>query len=527
MSSKSPSNNSQSNNPAPGLRLHVEERTPEPQIADSEALAGLCDAFQLATGWELAVERSPLGCGEAWSMELDGNDGERARLVLRPGAEVDSSGTPVLPITEIRPLARALAELIKENARLRRGLWQREAELAAGVPITARRDEEQHLATRLQAVLRAGAEAVACQAAGLYLLDDATSELKLRAGFGLPDERLLAPPRPLKGAIADLEALTGHAIVLEDTSLLPHWRCPEDYPAAVCVPVSSPSVPLGTLWVFCEEERDFSPQETNLLEIIAGRLAADLEREMLLSAGQAATEQDKQLAAGAAWLGDRLPSVTPDLDNYTIAGWTKLAAHVGGGFHDWTVQNDGRLALTIGDAAGSPLVASLTAASVRALASAHAGYGNGPGALLTKINESLASISPGSERASLAYALLDPASGAMELSLAGPAAALIIGCDNRVVTTSDAPRLGELAEFCYAQDAARLLPGDVLVLLSSGLLEAVDPAGLRIGEMALLSFLTRNQSDSAEGLIARLKRLLEHPRQVARDMAAVIVKRRL
>src|SRR6185503_3808708 len=193
-----------------------------------------------------------------------------------------------------RRLALAMGNLLGEMNRLKRALWEREAELAAGVPVAKRTDNEPHLAERLESVLQGGTQAVGCQAAGLYLLDEATSELKLRAAWGLPNERLLAPARPLRGSVADLEALVGHAVVLEDTSLLPHWRCPEDYPAAVCVPVSSPTVPLGTLWIFSERSRDFSPQETNLIEIIAGRLAADLEREMLLASGAGAKRNEQQ-----------------------------------------------------------------------------------------------------------------------------------------------------------------------------------------------------------------------------------------
>src|SRR5262249_28476281 len=154
--------------------------------------------------------------------------------------------------------------------------------------------------------------------------------LKLRACFGLPQDRLLAPARPLRGAAADLEALVGHAVVLEDTSLLPHWRCPEDFPSAVCVPVSSPSLPLGTLWAFSDEPRDFTPEQTNLLEIIAGRLAADLEREMLLAVGAQAKNYDKQLDVAARWQADRLPSIAPLVDDYEFAGWTRQAADLGG-----------------------------------------------------------------------------------------------------------------------------------------------------------------------------------------------------
>jgi len=46
-----------------------------------------------------------------------------------------------------------------------------------------------------------------------------------------------------------------------------------------------PATPLGTLWFFSARRRDFAPEQTNLAEIVAGRIASDLEREMLLSEG--------------------------------------------------------------------------------------------------------------------------------------------------------------------------------------------------------------------------------------------------
>lgn len=139
------------------------------------------------------------------------------------------------------------------------------------------------LARLLQSVLRAGVEACECEAAALYLLDDATTSLELRASFGLPSERLSQPSRPLKGAIADLEALLGHAVALERASAFGPWRVPEEFAAALCVPVSSPSVPLGTLWFFSDHPRDFTERQTNLAELVAGRLAAELERATLLA----------------------------------------------------------------------------------------------------------------------------------------------------------------------------------------------------------------------------------------------------
>jgi phosphoserine phosphatase RsbU/P len=516
-------------NQATPLRLHVEEH-PDQQLGCTIPQIGpLCSAFEKATGWQLRYEQSPAGLGEAWSATIEAHGRQAGRLVLAaPQHDNDSKKTNgSIDLHQARPLALAIGNLLSEVSRLKQAVWHREAELAAGVPVAARPDEEPHLADRLEAVLKGGAEALGCQAAGLYLLDDATTELKLRAMWGLPEERLLAPARPLRGATADLEALVGHAVVLEDISLTPNWRCPEqEFAAAVCVPVSSPSIPLGTLWVFSDEPRDFSPEQTNLLEIIAGRLAADLEREMLLAAGTKAKERDRQLELAARWMADRLPSITPLIDDYEFSAWTQQAGSIGGDFHDWTVLTDGRVALTVGDAEGELFEAALGAASLHYALKAHASQPHSAGELLARVNESLIATSPGDQRASLAYALLEPDSGAIELSLAGAAAAIVVREDDREVTTTDAPQLGELSETAFQQDALKLRPGEALVLISGGVRAAVDGAGLRIGEAAIASHVARHLRESADGLVARLRRLLDHEAQAETDLTVLVVKRR-
>jgi sigma-B regulation protein RsbU (phosphoserine phosphatase) len=514
-----------SKNPAPALRLHFAEPSEE-----SSPLAPLLAAFERATGWQLRYEQTPAGIGEVWSTTIDGGNQPAGRLVLASPQPVEggrgTTAKTTIDLPQARPLALAVGGLLGEINRLRQALREREAELAAGVPVAARPNEEPHLAERLEAVLKGGAEAVGCIAAGLYLLDETTTELKLRAGWGLPQERLLAPARPLRGAVADLEALVGHAVVLEDTSLLPHWRPPENFPAAVCVPVSSPSIPLGTLWVFSDQQRDFTPEETNLLEIIAGRLAADLEREMLLAAGTQAKQRDKQFDTAARWLSDRLPSVAPLLDDYEVAGWTRQADEIGGDFHDWSVLPDGRLSLAVGDADGVLLEAALGAASLHAAIKAHAGHPHTAGELMTRVNESLVAASAGDQRASLAYALVEPESGEIDLALAGGTIAIVVGPDNRMITTTDAPRLGEMPEATFGVDRTTLHPGEVLVLVSGGAGSAVDEASQRIGEAALAGLIASHLRDSAKGLATRLRRVLDHGRLLADDMTVLVLKRR-
>ena len=264
----------------------------------------------------------------------------------------------------LKTLAVAIADLLQELQQTRCALWQREAELAAGVPVMAHPDEQMHLAERLESVLKAGAQAVGCQAAAIYLLDDATRKLKLRACWGLPRSRFADSPRPLRGATADLEALIGHAVIVRNAELLPNWQIPEEFRSAVCVPISSPTTPFGTLWVFCDHGRDFSVDETNLIEIVAGRIAADLERAVLLNQTLKLRSLARQLTHAAQWQQHRLPRIKPMLPGWDLSGWTAQAGALGGDFHDWFVLHGGDLAVAVGDAQGKMFESGLTTATL-------------------------------------------------------------------------------------------------------------------------------------------------------------------
>jgi GAF domain-containing protein len=266
------------------LKIHPETLPPTALLpVDEAAIESLCRHFRDATGWSLryvpaceAIQPDPLR-----SAPVDPGGGVSPGS-LTIGAEPERPRRACDRTAALR-LAATMGELLGKASATSNALWKREAELAAGIPVVIRPDEPAHLATRLQAVLKGGAVAIDADSAGLYMLDAATTELKLRSCWRLPAVRLLDPARPLRGSIGDLEAMAGHAVTLEDDSLFPYWKVPEPCQAALCVPVASTSTILGTLWMFNDKPRSFSDRETNLVEIIAGRVAAELEREMLLA----------------------------------------------------------------------------------------------------------------------------------------------------------------------------------------------------------------------------------------------------
>ncbi len=482
------------------LKLHVEAlpEPPPPALAESGPLGDFCRAFERATGWSLECVAAASGPGRAsacnsgdealtsaakWSAALtDAENRPIARFALRRGGgdsdavtSRDSRATSrTAPLEDVKPLASAAAGLWSKVERLRYALWQREAELAVGVPVVSRRDEEPHLALRLEAALKAAATSIGCHAAALYLLDDATSQLKLRAAWGIARDRFLVPARPLRGAVADLEALVGHAVALEDAHLLPAWKPPEDFAdcaSAVCVPVSSPTCPLGTLWVYSREPRSFTDEHTNLVEIVAGRIAADLEREVLLSQGMKSSYVATQLDRAARWQQDRLPRIAPILEGWQVGGAASDTNLPRASFYDWNVLPDGNLSVAVGRAHGGPLEAALSVAAVQAAVRAHSCHVREPKRLLAEVNETLWSGSPGDCFASLFYGVLEPETGRLMYASAGSVGAIVLGAAGstdspRRLVASHTPPLGVEPEITIAGNQCALRSGESLVVAS-------------------------------------------------------------
>ncbi|MGD9645666.1 MAG: GAF domain-containing protein [Pirellulales bacterium] len=249
------------------------------------SLAELYQSFAAATGWRLHLRPRQVTAGGADPFDRDSVRSADLDFEIHL-ARAKHNEQPTSSRSAALQLATAIAGHVALLGRTRRALRASEAELAAGVPVYVAAAQADQLADRLEVILRCGARTVGCHAAGAYLLDEATSCLKLRASWGLPAERLADPPRRLATQLADLEALLGHAVVLDDSQLQSSWPVPEPCGAAVCLPLATEASLLGTAWFFAPQSRLFDDRETEILELAAGRLAVELELAMLRSAVQ-------------------------------------------------------------------------------------------------------------------------------------------------------------------------------------------------------------------------------------------------
>jgi len=515
------------------LKIFTEEppHPARPEIEDLGSLTEVLTAFERVTGRVLRYVSGPQPSHPAdltWSAPVNPGVGATpGHLRLDPAGSSRRDSACKTDPKAAEQLASALAAVVGELVETQQALWKREAELAAGVPVVTHPEEQKHLAARLEAVLKGGAEAVECHAAALYLLDEATTSLKLRSSWGLPRKRLTAPPRPLQGAVADLEAMLGHAVVLDAPGIQEKWNCPEAFPTTVCVPVATSTTVLGTLWVFSNQKRDFTDRQTNIIEVVAGRLAAELEREMLMREGLDGAELKRQLAGAERIWRNQLPTIAPLLDNWDLAGWTNQARFVGGDFFDWFALPDSLVAVAVGDVMGRGIEAAISASAVKAALRSHGQYQRNAAGLLSQVNLALWTGSAGDQSASLLCGLLETATGRVRYSLAGQPGIVHVRPGGWESLSRPSPPLGESPEAVYRQEECLLQPGEALVIFTDGFRDALDRHGRSLGEEGLAKPLATRLDLPAKELVAIARDRLEaHALMPDRaDRTVLVIKR--
>ena len=246
------------------------------------SLPELLRSVRKMTGREIVFVRAggtlPDIGARCFPVKVDGGKSPGHLVLLPPKKERKKSINNI----EQEELLSSLALLLGDAYRWQQLFRQYEEELASVVPVPSFKPSDRTFSETLYDILKGGAKILNCCAASLYILDEASKSLKLRSCWGLPEERLLDLPRKLHDSLADIEAMLGHVVLLNEDFLLETWKSPELFPMAVCIPVSSPMSILGTLWLYAEERRNIDDKEITLLEIIAGRIASELERVAVL-----------------------------------------------------------------------------------------------------------------------------------------------------------------------------------------------------------------------------------------------------
>ena len=202
------------------------------------------------------------------------------------------------------------------------------------------------------------------------------------------------------------------------------------------------------------------------------------------------------------------PAAPAAATGVAIAGHCTAAEKVGGDYYDYRSPSDGEMDLAVGDVSGHGLGAALTMAQARATIRALAAGRLPLDQLLARANRLLWEETDDDLFVSLLLARLDLCRRTLTYASAGHPTGFILDASGaiRVALPSFDPPLALTAEATFAvSPPIGLLPGDMIVLYTDGLVEAGQPDRPAYGVERALACVAAHAHLPPAQIIARLE----------------------
>jgi serine phosphatase RsbU (regulator of sigma subunit)/pSer/pThr/pTyr-binding forkhead associated (FHA) protein len=267
-------------------------------------------------------------------------------------------------------------------------------------------------------------------------------------------------------------------------------------------PVAYGGESFGVIYV--ESARQgFRQDDVDLLQAIAVSAAMAIHASRV--ATQLAERQriERDLRVARQIQRSLLPHSPPEVVGLEFAVHYEPAYQIGGDFYDFIWHDPGHLGLVVGDVSGKAISAALYMARLTSELRSRATIARTPARLLRRVNQEMAQLGDDGMFATLVYCVYDLETRSLVFTNAGHCVPLLRRGDRVFPLHADrahTPPLGVTPDLEAGEARVQLHPGDTIIMVSDGIIEARDAAGHEYG-LARLSRRFRTARGNAEDLI--------------------------
>ncbi len=400
------------------------------------------------------------------------------------------------------------AALAIESAQLataqREEAWVNMALLQVAEAVGSQTDLNEILTT----VVRLTPLLVGVEACLVFLWDDERRAFVGGATYGLPRDRLSAfhslhvpggawpPPDEFEGVVMSAQG------VPPDIAATLGLRAPSAFPLRAKGQVVGMMVVEGL-----PEDMSQASRAMNILSGIAHQTAIAIENTRLVS--ELATRQrlEQELKVARDIQTSFLPSSCPQVPGWDVAAFWRAARQVGGDFYDFIPLPRDHEALVIADVADKGVPAALFMAISRTLTRSAAIHSHRtPAEVLMRLNEMILSDVRSDLFVTIFFADLSPV-GRVTFANAGHNPPLVVRAATGEVEylKPHGMALGVLPEVTLSDHQVRLEDGDVLVLYTDGVTDALDLQGREFGLPRLEQTIIQHRRQSADDIVAAIQ----------------------
>lgn len=246
-----------------------------------------------------------------------------------------------------------------------------------------------------------------------------------------------------------------------------HWVAMSRTESVVGWPLTSGGAPIGVLLLAWAQRQRLNEGQLAYVSAVATMVSQALVRAKIY------TDEHARAAILQAAVLPTGPVDTAGMDVCVTYEPADVAQGLGGDWYDIMALPKNRTYLAVGDVVGHGLPAVEDMAQLRSAGRAMAHQGLPPAQLFAELNGFTRHASKG-KFATMAVAIFDPDEGLLTYAVAGhPPPFLRRTATGDVIRLSDGrgPVLGPMREASYSEGKVRIVPGDILVMYTDGLVE--------------------------------------------------------
>ena len=242
---------------------------------------------------------------------------------------------------------------------------------------------------------------------------------------------------------------------------------------------------IGVLYLDSREKGSLLSEATRAaLETLATEASVAIENAQLYREKQEKSRMEQEMRIAAEIQQALLPKPRANLGFVEAAAASIPCRSIGGDFFDYIDEPGKGFGFTLGDVAGKGPPAALMSALMQGMFTSHAQYADGPASAVEHMNRALCRRGLESRFVTLMFGMVSP-EGRLTYCNAGHNPPLVIGRSGIRRLEEGGPVVGLLEFAPYGQDTVALAAGDMVIVFSDGVSEALNAAGEEYGDERL------------------------------------------
>ena len=266
----------------------------------------------------------------------------------------------------------------------------------------------------------------------------------------------------------------------------------------IAVPIINNDEAIGALDVESDKLSAFDSHHLEILQFFADAAAISLEKAILHHQILENKKLEEQLQIAKEVQSGLLPSQSPEVEGYDLAGICIPTYEIGGDYYDYISLDESNLAIVIADVSGDGVPAALIMAAFRAMLRNHLKLNDQPREIMNLLNGQMPEVSRKRDFITAFYGKLNIKDHKLTYTNCGHNPPVLLRSNGKLeFLEAGGPSLNLIKDAQFVSSSVNLFPGDQIIFYTDGVTEIFNRDLKEFGFERLKTVILKSKNISA------------------------------